>query len=255
MKKMFLLLVPLFLIAHPFDYDLQVETIPGKNSQVVLCFHGMGQNSQVVHSIYQHIPTNATWIGFNFPDYDMKKRMRRPAKTTFGTREEILPALYMLKKCVLENGFEVVSLYGFSAGGGAVINTLAALEQELSAEEREKVLAALRKGVIVLDTPLKSIAEIIDFRGASDDLMVIGKRYFQNEMEPIDAVLRLKGLGLHFVVCFQEEDEVLSNRDDALFIERLKECSSVDVIKGAGKGHAFPHEAFLEFLNDAGFPL
>ncbi len=41
-------------------------------------------------------------------------------------------------------------------------------------------------------------------------------------MEPIDALEGLENLSLHIVVYFQNPDEVLSNRDDEVFIERLK---------------------------------
>lgn len=251
--------VPLFS-AVPFSHDLHVTSISGKNPQVVIAAHGMGGNYKIGHNV----KSDKTVISFNFPDYDLHKRSIKPEEVAFGTVDEILPLLYVIQQCVIIDGNQEIDLYGFSAGGGAVINAIGALNTNRFDDHLEKIgidraakgkmLAAIQKGTVLLDAPLKSINEIIAFRGASKDLVFIEKKYRANDMEPIDAIKYLKGLSLNVIVYFQNPDEVLSNRDDELFYERLKNVNSgnTELIIGRGAGHSTPHPLLWETLSSRG---
>ncbi len=246
---------PLFSAA-PFSHDLHLTSISGKTPQVVIAAHGMGGNYKIGHNV----KTDKTVISFNFPDYDYTKRPIKPNEIAFGTADEILPLLYVIQQCVIIEGNQEIDLYGFSAGGGAVINAIGALNTNRFDEHlekigidkagKEKMLAAIQKGTIILDAPLKSIKEIIDFRGSSKELAFIEKKYQANDMEPIEALKYLKGLSLDIVVYFQNPDEILSNRDDELFYDRLKKYNSgtTELIIGRGGGHNTPHTLLWESL-------
>jgi hypothetical protein len=259
---MFRWLAALFLFSSfskpSFDYDLHISKFPGEGATMI-CFHGMGGDYQIAEAIHSYGFSKDTLIGFNFPDHDLGDDWDAE-KTTFGTIQEILPALYVLKGTIIDEGIDHVKLYGFSAGGGAVINTLAALNTSrydselksigIGSKEKKKMLEVIQKGIVILDVPLKSMEELIAFRGSSPEFDLFAKRYRENQMNPIDAIQFLKGLSLHVVVCFQDADEILSNRDDELFIERLREANAkgtTTYVKGEG-GHAFPHLALWNSL-------
>lgn len=247
---------------HPFDYDLHISSLPGTNHRLMVCFHGYGDNYEMASSLKKNIEIEATLISFNFPEYDVKYgRKYDYKKATFGTLNELLPALYVLKSIVIDQGAACVDLYGFSAGGGAVINTIAILNTStydtyfekigIRRIEKAKILDAIQKGLVILDTPLKSIEEIIDFRGASEELELLAKNYQNNHLIPIDSLGLLKGLSLDIILHFQEKDEILSNRDDALYIDRLKAVQSkVAVILADDGGHMTPHLSLWEFYSE-----
>lgn len=242
--------------SHPFSYDLGIKVMPGKqtNSGVTICCHGYGSSCQVgevVHS-FRAIPDHI--VSFNFPDYDCIRRKMTVEQTVFGKPEEIMPVLYILKVLVIDGGVDQVSLYGFSAGGGAIINVLSFLNQTshdlvfkkigIDAEGKKKIIAALQKGIIILDCPLKSMDEIASLRPGKD-MNILSKRYRDNAMRPIDAITYLKGLNVTILVHFQNPDEMIGNADDALFIERLKSNNAgktYSVIANEG-GHNTYHKS------------
>jgi hypothetical protein len=153
---------------------------------------------------------------------------------------------------VIDKGIDSVDLYGFSAGGGALVNVIGVLnistydielkEIGIWALEKEKLLNAIQKGVIVLDTPLKSIEEIIDYRGSTTEFEYLAKNYRDNNLRPIDSLRLLKGLSLDILLHFQIKDEILSNRDDSIYIENLKKIQPKTlVIMGDDGGHMSCH--------------
>jgi len=246
--------------SSPFDYDLHIAEIPGQSGKTIICCHGMTGNYQIAEVIHSYDYTQDTLIGFNFPDHDYDGS--RPEKTTFGSIDELLPVLYVLKKTIIDEGRKQVSLYGFSAGGGAVVNVIAALYTTtydpdlakigIGLQEKKQILETLQNGTIILDAPLKSIEEIIAFRGTSLEFEILDARYRKNGMNPIDTLKRLSNLSLNIILNFQHLDEVLSNRDDNLFIQRLKAANSLgstQVVKGEGS-HSFPHDALWQSLSD-----
>jgi hypothetical protein len=257
---MFKLLISLLLflapaIAHEsFKYDLNLTSIPGKSPGVMIVAHGMGG----CHQIAKNVKTDKTIVSFNFPDYNCFKRQVKIENSVFGTVEQILPLLYVIKNTVVVDGKPEVDLYGFSAGGGAIVDAIAALNTSrfdenlkqigIDQSDKEKMLAAIQKGTVILDCPLKSIGEIAAFR-PSPDLEYLQKRYKANALEPIDSLNNLKGLSLHVILYFNNPDEVISNRDDQLFYQRLKKANEKGttlLIIGQGGGHNTPHPLIWE---------
>ena len=251
-KSLFLLLLFLPFLSFadaepPFNYDLHLYSIPGKDQRTMICFHGYGHNYQIADTLKNLYHLDTTLISFNFPD---------TKKALYGTMDELLPALYVIKKIVLDNHLPSVDFYGFSAGGGAIVNILAILNTTtfdtelkkvgIGPEEKKKLLEVIQKGIVILDAPLKSMEEIIDFRGSSEDLEFIAKQYRENNLRPIDSLNLLKGLCLNVILYFDKNDEIISNRDDQLYSERLKNsqsCGKVTVIIEDEGGHMTPHYA------------
>jgi len=252
------------MMIPPFDYDLHLFSLAGNNQRTMICFHGYGDNYQIAETLKNLYQPKTTLVSFNFPEYDIKQgKEYNPKAASFGTINELLPAFYVMKKIVIDQRLESIDLYGFSAGGGAVVNVIAVLngmtyDAELKrigigAEEKKKLLSAIQRGIVVLDTPLKSIEEIMDFRGPSEEFEILAQKYRNHDLKPIDSVKRLKGLSLNVLLYFDGKDEVLSNRDDQLYIERLQASQSrekVTVIIGDEGGHMAPHfslwQAYLQ---------
>ena len=66
----------------------------------------------------------------------------------------------------------------------------------------------------------------MDFRGPSEEFEILAQKYRDHDLKPIDSVKRLKGLSLNVLLYFDRKDEILSNRDDQLYIERLQGSQS-----------------------------
>jgi hypothetical protein len=203
---------------------------------------------------------DATLISFNFPDHDIQDR--NGCQLTSGTSDELLPALYVLKKQVIDRGLKSIDLYGFSAGGGAVVNVIAALNNTahdaklkqigIGHDEKRQLLNGIQRGLVVLDSPLKSVEEIIDLRGSTEELEILAKNYRENGLRPIDSLQRLTGLSLDIILHFQNPDEILFNRDDAFYIDRLKKANSkgtTAVVIGSDGGHVVPHTSLWQFYS------
>lgn len=229
-----LFLIPVLLFASPFQHDLDLRSTPGSGTPI-LCMHGYGGSGEMLlRFLTKHHAANEPLIAFNFPDFNIRKSPVDPHHTYFGTIDELLPALYVMKKCVIDDGLSALNLYGFSAGGGAVINCLAVLNTDryetnlqaigIGAAEKQAILNALQNGVILLDSPLKSVEEILAFH--DEKYLIVAKRYLENDLRPIDSLKKLTGLSLNVILFFQAPDEILSNRDDALFIERLNQANA-----------------------------
>jgi hypothetical protein len=221
---------------HPFAYDLGLKLISTKTAcrDVTICCHGYGHNSQIA-DVVASFGLEGNIVGFNFPDYDLGSRVGYQDRQ-FGTIEELLPLLYMIKYYASDLNLSTINLYGFSAGGAAVINALVVLHKRLylsrlqgigiTEQEINRMLNALQNGLIILDCPLKSVEEIIAFRGRTDELAAIAKNYARNHMRPIDVVAELAGLKLQIMLNFQKHDDILGNRDDARFIELLRTANN-----------------------------
>lgn len=237
-----------------FDYDLHVTTLPGTSKRVMLCFHGYGGDYKIASSLRNLKCIEATLIGFNFPDYNLKQRPYDYRKATFGTINELLPALYVLKKTVSDYNLDSIDLYGFSAGGAALINVIRVLNTStfnakletigIGSAEKKRLLDVIQKGVMILDAPLKSIEEVMALRGSTDEFEHLAKNYRENDMRPIDSIKWLKGLSLNILLHFQKRDEIVSNRDDVLFIERLQAVQpNALIIIGNDGGHLSYHRS------------
>jgi hypothetical protein len=226
---------------EPFAYPLNIKALSGMgNEDVILCCHGYGSNSRLINVIHSYGVVDAHLVGFNFPDHDITyKSDHRYVK--FGTVDELLPALYVLKLIVVDAGADKVSLYGFSAGGGAVVNMIGVLntqefdqrlaEKGITLQDKAAMLSAIQKGVILLDAPLKSMEEIAASKPSVPGGNIMEQNYHHNQMRPIDALQKWQGLVLNVVVFFQNPDEVLSNRDDSLFVQRVRQYNPLGVNK------------------------
>jgi hypothetical protein len=235
---------------NPFAYDLGVKILPSKhkNAQVMICCHGYGHNNQIGDVVHTSHVVPYHVVSFNFPDHDITDDVDH-AKSSFGTIKEILPLLYILKRCVVDLSLSCINLYGFSAGGGAIVNMLVVLNQAnydtdlqkmgIGPHEKQRILQAIERGLIILDCPLKSMQEIIDLRGNSKSFEVLAAQFKKNNMNPIDSVNKLVGLHLNVLLHFQQPDEILGNRDDKLFIERLRQANkgTTTVVIGHEGGH------------------
>jgi hypothetical protein len=152
-----------------------------------------------------------------------------------------------------------VCLYGFSAGGAALVNCLTALSSStydlnlssigIREADKKKILQVIRQGDVILDTPLKSINELVALYGMTKELEIIGARYQTNEMDPIESIKKWKNVSLNLLVHFQVPDEVVSNRDDGPFLQRLKRYNqgTTNVLIGSDSGHSLPHPSLWEY--------
>jgi hypothetical protein len=216
-----------------FGYPLDINIVRGNSADegVILCCHGYGSDRSIANVISSYRVVKEHLVGFNFPDYQINNRRFDYQKVCYGTPYELLPALCILKAIVVDAKVNQVSLYGFSTGGGAVVNIVAALNTNrfdsllqrwgIQASDKSTILSALQKGVILLDAPLKSKEEISDAKGHNSASDFLTKRYRDNQMRPLDALADWKGLRLSVVLFFQNPDTSLTNRDDHLFAQRL----------------------------------
>jgi len=247
---------------HPFSYNLGVKIIPSKTQQeeikeITICCHGYGHNNTIVDCVDAAHVIPRPLVGFNFRDYNITEKTDHH-KSKYGTIDEILPLLYLIKYYACNKKIPIINLYGFSAGGGAVINALAVLNKYsykdqlehigISQDDTKQILTALQRGDIILECPLKSMEEIMALRGSSPEFKIMSARYKKNNMNPIDSLNLLSGLTLHVILHFQKPDDILSNRDDNLFIERLQKANKgkTTVSFGTGGGHNTYHPNLWE---------
>ena len=253
--------MPLPIPQNPFSHDLGVKIVPGKDQKksLTLCCHGYGHNHEIVDIVHSNHIFSGNLVGFNFPDHDITP-LHDHHKSFYGSIDEILPLLYLMKYYVCDQQMPNFNLYGFSAGGGAIVNALAILNQQLyqerlqsvgiSNKEIKQIISALENGLIILDCPLKSMREIVASRGFSPELEILATRYEKNKMNPLDVLSSLSGLKLTIILNFQNPDEILSNRDDKVFIERLKKANKgkTTVITGLHGGHNTYHRELCNYL-------
>lgn len=250
--------------SHPFDYDLKILELPAKtpHANVMVCLHGYGGSGRVIQKLRANRLIPDTLIGFNFPDANIVEGYD-PNATTFGSIQELLPVIYVLKQTIDQKNLSAINLYGFSAGGGAVINLIAILNSSrygtelesigITHGDKQRILNALQKGHIILDCPLKSMDEIVDLLGHSHPLEVITQRYRHNNLRPIDSLSGWQGLAFNVFLYFATPDQIIFNRDDELFIQRLKHVNSTGkttIIQADEGGHNTRHDALWQAIGN-----
>lgn len=245
-------------LKSPFNYPLNLSVYPaqieGNDGKVILCLHGYAANYQTGAVLSQNLP-NYTVVSFDFPDANIRQR-RSLDEISFGSIKEVLPGIFLANECIKRGKLDALSIYGFSAGGAAAVNMLSVLntstydkhlaEIGVGKEDKQKILYAVQRGFVILDCPLKSIEEIIDFSGNSPELTIMARKYSDNGFTPLNSVNNLKGLSLRIVVNFQNPDEALSNRDDHIFLERLRIANSKGTtisVQSRDRGHVSYHPA------------
>lgn len=250
----------------PFNYDLQIKILPSEkpDAELLICMHGMGSDSSLCELMRSNPVIPYHIVGFNFPDYGL--RYRDISKTTFGTFDELTPALFVLKKSIVDGGADKVHLYGFSAGGGAIINLLAVLNTNrydkslqklgISFTEKQKILQSIQQGSVILEVPLKSFDEIADIYGGRET-QLLAQRATKNGMTPIENIRKLKGLSLKFFIYFADSDQILGNRDDSEYIRRIQNANvsgQTVAIIGKNSGHITYHpdlwQAYKKFVDE-----
>lgn len=233
-----------------FGYNPDLELIPTKSPDdtlITVSAHGYGSNKKRGINLAEYAPLTGHILTLNLPDHDCLKRKLNVV--THGTIHEILPFLYAIN-IALHAGADRINLYGFSAGGGVVVNALGILNSTrfdnelfkigITEHDKQTMLRAIEQGVVLLEVPLKSMEEIIHGRGASAELEYIAGQYKQNNLRPIDTLALLKGLKLDIIVYFENPDDILYNDDDEAYIEKLKEANilgTTKVIFGSNGGH------------------
>lgn len=230
-----MLLISVTSVSSPFSYDINLQTFPGKADRTLIVLHGYGQNGELASRLQHLAHSDQTFIGFDFPNHSLIDPTSDFDLPCFGTITELLPVLYVLKEVIIQQDKSEIDLYGYSAGGGALINTLAVINTDrwdidlaeigISQSDKGQIASAIQKGIILLDTPLKSIEEIIDLRGSNDSLEFLAKNYRQNQLRPIDSLDHLVGLDLFIILHFEETDTILSNRDDQIYVAKLKKAN------------------------------
>jgi hypothetical protein len=240
-----------------FQYPLNIVMYPAAqaDADVMLCCHGYGGNGKNAKRIHMYRSVPHHILSFDFPDARILSKAPNPHATSFGTIAELLPMLAIIKSCVIDGHVSRMHLYGFSAGGAAVINTLAVLHAEeydaelaaigITTEHKQKMLAALQAGHIILDSPLKSMEEIIALHGMREEFDILAQRYAANNLRPIDTIKKLAGLSLTVMLYFQNPDEIVSNRDDQLFYDILQSTlhstGTVLLVQADDGGHSVHH--------------
>lgn len=240
--------------ASPFNYPLNVAFYPSKNpnASVTVCFHGYGGDYKIGQVMRQCVDEHV--VSFNFPDAGIVDWPNSISKTSYGTINELLPAIYVVKQCLTSCNSKEINLYGFSCGGGAVVNVLAVLNRndydaELSSigitkDDKIAILQAIQKGYVIIDCPLKSIEEIMDVRGYNPSHSAMANAYTVNRLRPIDSLIDLQGLSLKVLLNIQDPDEAVTNRDDGLYISRLESANKKGktvVIISRNEGHVAYH--------------
>jgi len=242
-------------IPHRFSYDLDLRILGDYESPepITIVCHGYGGSSLFVRELQKLNVFPGPLVGFNFPDHDIQPSYDY-TQSSFGTFNEIAPLVYILRILVGDRPEKSIILYGFSAGGGAVINTLVALvtgryddyllQLGIDLHEKELIMEALKAGHIILDCPLKSLDEIFTVRPPTDELLFLASQYRSNGMTPIENLQYLVGADLTIWLHFQKPDEVLGNRDDELFVRLLTDANkegTVRLITGYDGGHSALH--------------
>lgn len=239
---------------NPFSYNIGIKIIPSTtpHTDVTICCHGYGHSNQIVDVVKSFNVIPGTLIGFNFPDYNINPSVDH-RQAAYGTIKEILPLLFILKRCVNDLQIKKINLYGFSAGGGAIINALAALNNnrfdkdleaiEITSDTKTTIMKALEHGLIILDCPLKSFEEVYTTRLPTKEFKILSETYIKNNFVPLETLTTLSGLKLNILLHFQKPDQILGNRDDQLFIERLRKANAgtTTVVVGYDGGHNAMH--------------
>jgi len=244
----------------PFYYNLDTTVYPAKddNADVMVYLHSSSGNSTELASVYRRGVLPHHLVTFNMPDANCT--FNSNDTLSFGTIEELLPALYIIKTCVVGAQVSTIHVCGFSAGGGALINLLKILNTSkyddelahigITTTDKQTMLAAIQRGHVILHCPLRSVEEVIAFRGSNEILEKLAHQYDKHDLRPIDSACDLEGLKLTLILHFQINDEILSNRDDKILYFNLSNAiataqGKVVLIVGNDGGHNAPYHASL----------
>jgi hypothetical protein len=148
-------------------YDPCIEYIPDishTTNNINVYLHGWKENKYTNLRKSLFIPPA---VIFDFPDArrDKKVSLRH---ASFGQKADILPTIFVLN-AIIESGLaQQINFIGFSKGGATAINTIALLNKPKSYKKDlaslhidysqcHAILQALKRGIIILDCPLKHV--------------------------------------------------------------------------------------------------
>ena len=107
--------------------DIKIFPSHQPDAPVTVCFHGWGGNYQIAEML-RYIPAiKDHLISFNLPfacSLDGQDPLLSPS---LGTIQEIIPILHVLHDCMEQRKLTSLNLYGFSAGGGTIVDLIAVL--------------------------------------------------------------------------------------------------------------------------------
>lgn len=250
---------------NPFSHDLSIQCSPGTNQTILLCSHGFGGSSQ---SVMDRVRPNTsdTVISFNYIDHDFSHETGDDTKTVVATPLEVMPLLYMLKKCVVDNKLSSISLYGYALGAANIIYAIERLTTEnfddllkkysITTSDKETMLNAIRRGKILLDVPFKSIDEVIALRESNSTTALMYKERAAKYgiSSPLKTLSKLKNLGMTFLLFFTTNNEEFSNRYDADFAKNLLDANANGtniVITADNGGHSDMHTMLWKIYSNS----
>lgn len=160
------------------QYNPEVELIQDctfnilNKDRVTIAVHGWGDSKDGIKALKQYYPEAlpGCLIVYNCPDAATNNAPSL-SKTSFGQELDIMPLLFILKQCVLQN-YSTIDLNGHSRGAAVIINALATLNDKngdnpimaklnMSTQEREKILSMIQNGCISLQCPLTNVRTAI----------------------------------------------------------------------------------------------
>jgi len=171
-------------------------------------------------------------------------------KSSLGQVSDI-KSLLVAMKCAYDSKFPACNLFGQSRGAGTIPNALAVLNtnvdewvddfaniKEFFEADRLAILEMIKKGVVVLDTPMvtpqagiKAITNIFlrgmfieekvcDFIDKKLLPRITSGKYSSSGMKAKSSVCRLPE-GLKVLVSYQKDDRIVGNKHDKKFAKKL----------------------------------
>lgn len=155
-------------IIRKLGYDPEISYISQNSDRftnsVTLYLHGFQSNKRFcLRSNLFQTPA----VVFNF--LDARHKGKTPlARSSFGQRADMAPALFILNAIVESNLATRINLVGFSRGAATVVNLIAVLNNPdhykpllkfvgIDTPKAQTILALIERGIIVLDCPLKDV--------------------------------------------------------------------------------------------------
>jgi hypothetical protein len=221
-------------------------------------------------------------LTFDFVDA-FKNDLRFMAQSNFGQTKDI-KSLLVAMRCAHDSGFPGCNLFGQSRGAATIVNALSLLNTDVNDwdteikncfdnESRKKILAMIKKGVVVLDTPLLDVRTAVRTivknavpktfyktwafgkmcDAIHDHILPKFTNYSPKGMQALTSVVNLPKEGLKFLVGYQREDEIVGDEHNKTFIESLIERlgkNNVWVVLGSAGNEKFNDET-LQMLQRA----
>ena len=234
-----------------FGYKLSIHYIHDntclQSERPTLYFHGwqdLQGSGKILKKFCKVLPGDL--ILFNFPD---AFPIVCPFwKSSFGQKNDVLPALYTLNYVVTKKNLDAIDLFGASRGAATIINMIALLNNQelyqhykpdlekigIDNNQRIKLLQVIQNGCIVLAIPLRTLKET-KFPPFIPQYLTKWKK---DGLDPMKSALLLNDLKLNILVHFQHKDKVVLNKSESQYFKNLAQQN--------------PENTFLVMGNDGG---